>query len=196
MFGERKGLFTAILSNKIVLAIEAIPFNPLFSREWDELLNLSARARNCLRNADIVYLGHLVQMTEGELLRTPNFARKSLNEIKEGLAQIGLNLGMEVPGWPPENVQSPAKDEERIAFLHSEINAICRSLNDPWPSKVVALESAKNPIISDDDEKVSLYLKNLEMLWQLGTLPRQPQKSATLITAPAPPHRPTQAACH
>jgi DNA-directed RNA polymerase subunit alpha len=46
-----------------------------------------------------------VQKTEGEMLRTPNFGRKALNEIKEVLAQMGLHLGMEIPGWPPENVE-------------------------------------------------------------------------------------------
>src|SRR5438105_5957407 len=57
----------------------------------------------------IVYIGDLVQKSEAEMLRTPNFGRKSLNEIKEVLAQMGLHLGMEVPGWPPENIDELAK---------------------------------------------------------------------------------------
>ena len=70
---------------------------------------LSVRSANCLKNDNIVYIGDLVQKTEAEMLRTPNFGRKSLNEIKEVLAQMGLHLGMEVPGWPPENIEELAK---------------------------------------------------------------------------------------
>ena len=72
-------------------------------------LELSVRSANCLKNDNIVYIGDLVQKTEAEMLRTPNFGRKSLNEIKEVLAQMGLHLGMEVPGWPPENIEDLAK---------------------------------------------------------------------------------------
>src|SRR5882724_9191265 len=90
---------------------EAIPdlaFNPAFLKKVDEL-ELSVRSANCLKNDNIVYIGDLVQKTEAEMLRTPNFGRKSLNEIKEVLAQMGLHLGMEVPGWPPENIEELAK---------------------------------------------------------------------------------------
>jgi DNA-directed RNA polymerase alpha subunit len=62
-------------------------------------LELSVRTANCLRNDKIVYIGQLVQKSEAEMLRTPNFGRKSLNEIKEVLAQMGLHLGMEIPHW-------------------------------------------------------------------------------------------------
>jgi DNA-directed RNA polymerase subunit alpha len=96
---------------KEVGVAEAIPdlaFNPAFLKKVDEL-ELSVRSANCLKNDNIVYIGDLVQKTEGEMLRTPNFGRKSLNEIKEVLAQMGLHLGMEVPGWPPENIDELAK---------------------------------------------------------------------------------------
>ena len=83
-------------------------FNPAFLKKVDEL-KLSVRSANCLKNDNIVYIGDLVQKTEGEMLRTPNFGRKSLNEIKEVLAQMGLHLGMEVAGWPPENIDELAK---------------------------------------------------------------------------------------
>ncbi len=86
-------------------------FNPNFLRKVDEL-ELSVRSANCLKNDNIVYIGDLVQKTEAEMLRTPNFGRKSLNEIKEVLAQMGLRLGMEVPGWPPENIEELAKKLE------------------------------------------------------------------------------------
>jgi DNA-directed RNA polymerase subunit alpha len=89
-------------------AITEIPFNPAFLKKVDEL-ELSVRSANCLKNDNIVYIGDLVQKTEAEMLRTPNFGRKSLNEIKEVLAQMGLHLGMEVPGWPPDNIDELAK---------------------------------------------------------------------------------------
>ncbi len=85
-----------------------LPFNKNLLRKVDEL-ELSVRSANCLKNDNIVYIGDLVQKTEGEMLRTPNFGRKSLNEIKEVLAQMGLHLGMEIPGWPPENIEDLAK---------------------------------------------------------------------------------------
>ncbi len=83
-------------------------FNPALLKKVDEL-ELSVRSANCLKNDNIVYIGDLIQKTEAEMLRTPNFGRKSLNEIKEVLAQMGLHLGLEVPGWPPENVDDLAK---------------------------------------------------------------------------------------
>ena len=72
-----------------------LPFNQNLLRKVDEL-ELSVRSANCLKNDNIVYIGDLVQKTEAEMLRTPNFGRKSLNEIKEVLAQMGLHLGMEI----------------------------------------------------------------------------------------------------
>ena len=89
-------------------AIPELAFNPAFLKKVDEL-ELSVRSANCLKNDNIVYIGDLIQKTEAEMLRTPNFGRKSLNEIKEVLVQMGLHLGMEVPGWPPENIEDLAK---------------------------------------------------------------------------------------
>ena len=83
-------------------------FNPNLLRKVDEL-ELSVRSANCLKNDNIVYIGDLVQKTEQEMLRTPNFGRKSLNEIKEVLTHMNLHLGMEVIEWPPENVEELAK---------------------------------------------------------------------------------------
>ena len=81
-----------------------LPFNKNLLKKVDEL-ELSVRSANCLKNDNIVYIGDLVQKTEGEMLRTPNFGRKSLNEIKEVLTQMGLTLGMQIPNWPPENIE-------------------------------------------------------------------------------------------
>lgn len=87
---------------------EALPFNRNLLRKVDEL-ELSVRSANCLKNDNVVYIGDLVQKTEVEMLRTPNFGRKSLNEIKEVLAQMGLSLGMDVSAWPPENIDELIK---------------------------------------------------------------------------------------
>ena len=85
-----------------------LAFNPALLKKVDEL-ELSVRSANCLKNDNIVYIGDLVQKTEAEMLRTPNFGRKSLNEIKEVLSNMGLHLGMEIPNWPPENIEDLVK---------------------------------------------------------------------------------------
>jgi DNA-directed RNA polymerase subunit alpha len=85
---------------------------PMFSahllRKVDEL-ELSVRSANCLKNDNIVYIGDLVQKSETDMLRTPNFGRKSLNEIKEVLNGMNLHLGMHIEEWPPENIEEMAK---------------------------------------------------------------------------------------
>lgn len=85
-----------------------LKFSPYLLKRVDEL-ELSVRSANCLKNDNIVYIGDLVQKTEAEMLKTPNFGRKSLNEIKEVLSSMGLRLGMEVAGWPPENIEELAR---------------------------------------------------------------------------------------
>ena len=85
-----------------------LPFNANLLRKVEDL-ELSVRSANCLKNDNIVYVGDLVQKTENEMLRTPNFGRKSLTEIKAVLSNMGLFLGMQVPGWPVENVEELAK---------------------------------------------------------------------------------------
>jgi len=92
-------------------AKDVLPFDPQLLKRVDEL-ELSVRANNCLKNDKISWLGELVQKTEADMLKTPNFGRKSLNEIKAQLEAMGLSLGMEVPGWPPENVAELAKKYE------------------------------------------------------------------------------------
>lgn len=83
-------------------------FNPNLLKKVDEL-ELSVRSANCLKNDNIIYIGDLVRYSESEMLRTPNFGRKSLNEIKEVLGHMGLTLGMEIASWPPENIEDMAK---------------------------------------------------------------------------------------
>jgi len=80
-------------------------------KKVDEL-ELSVRSMNCLKNDNIIYIGDLVQKTEPEMLRTPNFGRKSLNEIKEVLNSMSLYLGMEIPNWPPDNIAELSKKLE------------------------------------------------------------------------------------
>ncbi len=89
-------------------AASELPFNKNLLRKVDEL-ELSVRSANCLKNDNIVYIGDLVQKSEAEMLRTPNFGRKSLNEIKEVLSQMGLHLGMEITNWPPDNIEDLAR---------------------------------------------------------------------------------------
>jgi DNA-directed RNA polymerase subunit alpha len=88
--------------------VEDLPFNKNLLKKVEEL-ELSVRSANCLKNDNIVYIGDLVQKSESDMLRTPNFGRKSLNEIKEVLSIMGLHLGMQVEGWPPENIEEVAK---------------------------------------------------------------------------------------
>ncbi len=81
-----------------------------------EELELSVRSMNCLKNDNIIYIGDLVQKTEPEMLRTPNFGRKSLNEIKEVLSSMSLYLGMEIPNWPPDNIAELSKKLEENTY--------------------------------------------------------------------------------
>ncbi|MBE0454553.1 DNA-directed RNA polymerase subunit alpha [Roseovarius autotrophicus] len=90
---------------------DGLEFNPLLLKKVDEL-ELSVRSANCLKNDNIVYIGDLIQKTEAEMLRTPNFGRKSLNEIKEVLSGMGLHLGMDVEDWPPDDIEDLAKKFE------------------------------------------------------------------------------------
>jgi DNA-directed RNA polymerase subunit alpha len=87
-------------------------FNENLFRSVDEL-ELSVRSANCLKNADIRNIGELVQKTEQEMLKTKNFGRKSLNEIKEILAEMGLSLGMKIDNFPRrEEIEQRRKEQE------------------------------------------------------------------------------------
>lgn len=92
-------------------------FNPNLYRSVEEL-ELSVRSANCLQNANIKYIYELVQKTEAEMLKTKNFGRKSLNEIKDILSEMGLSLGMKLDGFvPPSAPPKPADsdvDENKI----------------------------------------------------------------------------------
>ncbi len=96
---------------KVEAEEDILPFNRNLLRKVDEL-ELSVRSANCLKNDSIIYIGDLVKHSESDMLRTPNFGRKSLNEIKEVLGTMGLYLGMDVEGWPPENIDELAHKME------------------------------------------------------------------------------------
>ncbi|CEI85277.1 DNA-directed RNA polymerase subunit alpha [Ehrlichia minasensis] len=87
---------------------DSLPYDSNLLRKVDEL-ELSVRSYNCLKNDNITYIGDLVQKTESDMLRTPNFGRKSLNEINELLASMNLHLGMKIANWPPESIESLSK---------------------------------------------------------------------------------------
>lgn len=91
----------------------AIPLNDNLFRSVDEL-EFSVRSQNCLQNADIKYIGELVQKTEQEMLRTKNFGHKSLNEIKEILKEMGLELGMKIDHFPSrEEIEAQKRAAEK-----------------------------------------------------------------------------------
>jgi len=94
---------------------QELPFNRNLLKKVEEL-ELSVRSANCLKNDNIIYIGDLVQKSESDMLRTPNFGRKSLNEIKEVLAMFGLHLGMQVEGWPPENIEDLVRKIDEQQF--------------------------------------------------------------------------------
>ena len=114
IFQDQLGMFVNFDEPKEVITKEQ-PTEPEFNknllRKVDEL-ELSVRSMNCLKNDNIIYIGDLVQKSEGEMLRTPNFGRKSLNEIKEVLTGMSLYLGMEIPNWPPDNIAELSKKLE------------------------------------------------------------------------------------
>jgi DNA-directed RNA polymerase subunit alpha len=114
IFQDQLGMFVNF-EEPVEVVVREKPTEPEFNknllRKVDEL-ELSVRSMNCLKNDNIIYIGDLVQKSEGEMLRTPNFGRKSLNEIKEVLTGMSLYLGMEIPKWPPENILELSKKLE------------------------------------------------------------------------------------
>ncbi len=123
---EALGLAAKILKEQLQIFIgfdETVPTEaPESSRGYDGLspnlyrlvdeLELSVRSANCLRNAEIRFIGELVQKSEAEMLKTKNFGRKSLKEIKEVLAAMGLSLAMELDGFRPERAVTPGSSKE------------------------------------------------------------------------------------
>lgn len=105
---------TSAMSEQVEEEEEAGVPNEILYKSIDEL-DLSVRALNCLKNANINLIGELVQKTESELLKTRNFGRKSLNEIKNVLTQMGLNLGMELKKFPDPEILEKVRKENHEA---------------------------------------------------------------------------------
>ena len=130
IFQDQLGMFI-ILTNLRKLIVREKPTEPEFNknllRKVDEL-ELSVRSMNCLKNDNIIYIGDLVQKSEGEMLRTPNFGRKSLNEIKEVFTGMSLYLGMEIPNWPPDNIAELSKKLEEKLFNETRNRQIKSSI--------------------------------------------------------------------
>jgi DNA-directed RNA polymerase subunit alpha len=107
-------IFINFEEEPIVMGPEQVEEKPRFNENLYrsiEELELSVRSSNCLKNANIKYIWELVQKTEAEMLKTKNFGRKSLNEIKEILTEMGLSLGMKLEQFPP--LQDKERDEEK-----------------------------------------------------------------------------------
>lgn len=103
---------SAIADAKKDIASSEPEFNKNLLKTIDEL-ELSVRSYNCLKNENIIYVGDLVVKTEGEMLRTSNFGRKSLNELKENLKSMGLSFGTKLTNWPPKNIEELAKAKNK-----------------------------------------------------------------------------------
>lgn len=104
-----------LISEKEVVKVETTKikkpaFQSVLLKKVDEL-ELSVRSQNCLRSSNIRYIGDLAIKSEAEILKTPNFGKKSLKEIKENLEKLGLTLGMKLPEWPPEDILPKEKPE-------------------------------------------------------------------------------------
>ena len=103
--------FDEPVESMLPIAEEPTPLNPGLFKSVDEL-ELSVRSANCLQNANIRYIGELVQRTESEMLKTKNFGRKSLNEIKELLGTMGLELGMSIESFPDRAALEKIQERE------------------------------------------------------------------------------------
>ena len=137
-----------------------------------EDLELSVRSANCLKNARIRYIGDLVTKTEQEMLKTKNFGRKSLNEIKDIIKHMGLSLGMVVEGWPPKDLeahkikneteQTQTNSSSFVGFSGSTSSAVTDTTQAPQrpsPYTVSGLSPA-SPSSSDIQEQSESPVQN------------------------------------
>ena len=125
------------------------PINKNLFRPVEDL-ELSVRSANCLKNARIRYIGDLVTKTEQEMLKTKNFGRKSLNEIKDIIQQMGLSLGMTVEGWPPKDLSAPKTQSSAPA--ESAVDASVGFSNQAPP--VVQFQPTTKPAPANVDSPV------------------------------------------
>lgn len=104
VFVDFEAVSKVVVEEDLDDGLEALLLQPI------EHLDLSVRSMNCLKSDDVFRVGDLVQRSEQAMLRTPNFGRKSLNEIKEVLENLGLELGMDLPNWPPQDDAEALED--------------------------------------------------------------------------------------
>lgn len=115
--------FDEDIEPEVVEETTATPqFNENLFRSVDDL-ELSVRSANCLKNANIRHIGELVTKSEAEMLKTKNFGRKSLNEIKEILSNMGLSLGMKIEGWPPPGWDPNNPQRAQQAMMNADTNS-------------------------------------------------------------------------
>ena len=98
--------------NNEISSTEEVAFNKNLLTKVEDL-ELSVRSANCLKNEGIFYIGDLIQRSEIDMLKTPNFGKKSLNEIKAVLDSMGLTFGMEIPGWSKERIEELSKESDK-----------------------------------------------------------------------------------
>ncbi len=115
-----------------------------------EDLELSVRSANCLKNARIRYIGDLVTKTEQEMLKTKNFGRKSLNEIKDIIKQMGLSLGMAVEGWPPKDMEAHKINQESTNSASVAVTPVARPVVATPVATPTPFRFSSPPSVSED----------------------------------------------
>ena len=143
--------------------------NKTLFKKIDEL-DLSVRALNCLKNENIVYVGDLIQVTENYLLKSNNFGRKSLVEVKEILSSMSLYLGMKLANWPPDNINDEILLKDYSIKKQDEIPTQTLSINilNDWPISERTYNALKNEEIIYLGDLLSIELSELLKLRNFG----------------------------
>src|SRR5580704_11898800 len=115
--GAFKSVKSSVAGHLALPRQDATPeIDPKFFRRVDTL-QIPTRAKTVFKNDDLTYLGDLCIKTEAELLRTPNYSKKTHSEVKMTLADLGVHPGMTIDGWPPENLDQLAARYEATGFI-------------------------------------------------------------------------------
>jgi len=121
-------------------------------------LEITVRAHNCLKYEKIYYIGDLVQKTEKELLLIHNMGKKSLQEIKKGLNEQGLELGMHLDKWPPPPPPVPLTIEERMVILEDHVTSLRLEFMDLYPLITQSLDTSSK-VLANSSEVLKEYRK-------------------------------------
>ena len=116
---------------------------------------ITVRAQNCLKSADIHYIGDLVQKTETQLLMIPNLGKKSLRDIKEALQEHGLALGMHLENWPPP---PSLTIEQRMDILEDHVSSLRLEFMDLYPLITQSLDTSSK-VLANSSEVLKEYRK-------------------------------------